>query len=540
MKKTLAVLLAALFCAVWVLGCGQSGNTPAKESTAASSETQTEGTKATETTKETEAETTVETSKEEDTSESEVDPKDVYKARFILCVVNDNWPHQDLVNEHVAEISRRDLKDVEIEIVPLSFSAMLNQIPLMMAANEQIDVYWSSATDDHYEQGYCVDLMQYKDILQPAITLLGEEDIMASRHQGRLLCLPPQTERTHSVGMAMRTDILKECGFDPETINGAGVDAAFEKAEEIYKAVHEKYPDMRVIAGKKATALPCFTYSADSLGDGYGVLDNYGETFDVVNLYETEFYKKAVSYMKKWFDLGYVQRDLAVSEDNYESQVKSGAAFGGFGPMKPDSDAEKRDQCAHEMTIFHFTKEMLGAYGGGSGYTIGGTSKDYEKAAKALNYCFTSGEFNDTINWGVEGEDWVEIAENVAAYPEGMNNENRTYHNAYGWLYPNQRVGHVWEGNRANIYTEIYPEAEKNAIRSCAYGFLFDKTDYLDTIGALNNIKDEYNSMIGSGGIDDVDGKIKEFCDRLYGSGLQTVMDAKQEQLNAWREANGK
>ena len=100
MKKTLAVLLAALFCAVWVLGCGQSGNDPAKESTAASSEAQTEGTKATEdtkateTTKETEAETTAETSKEEDTSEAEVDPKDVYKARFILCVVNDNWRYK--------------------------------------------------------------------------------------------------------------------------------------------------------------------------------------------------------------------------------------------------------------------------------------------------------------------------------------------------------------------------------------------------------------------------------------------------------------
>ena len=57
-------------------------------------------------------------------------------------------------------------------------------------------------------------------------------------------------------------------------------------------------------------------------------------------------------------------------------------------------------------------------------------------------------------------------------------------------------------------------------------------------VGALNNIRDEYVNDLGAGALDP--SKIEELNSRLYGSGLQSIMDAKQEQLNKWREENGK
>ena len=174
----------------------------------------------------------------------------------------------------------------------------------------------------------------------------------------------------------------------------------------------------------------------------------------------------------------------------------------------------------------------------GSGYAISGTAPDPEQAARLLNYVFLSREFNDTINWGVEGLDWVEIDDNVAGYPEGVSVTNQGNHNSYGWVYPNQRVGHVWEGNDPVMYTEIYPKAEEEAWRSWAYGFSFDQTEFYDTILALANISDEYVYALASGSMDP--SKINELNSRLYGSGLQSIIDAKQEQLNRWREENNK
>ncbi|MBQ1376617.1 MAG: DUF3502 domain-containing protein, partial [Lachnospiraceae bacterium] len=108
------------------------------------------------------------------------------------------------------------------------------------------------------------------------------------------------------------------------------------------------------------------------------------------------------------------------------------------------------------------------------------------------------------------------------------------------WAYPNERIAHVWKGNAPNMYTEIYPAAEKDSHRTIAYGFVWDNSDHQDTIAALNNIKSEYLYKVASGDVPDMDAEIKKFNDRLYSSGLQTVMDAKQEQLDAWRKANGK
>ena len=155
-----------------------------------------------------------------------------------------------------------------------------------------------------------------------------------------------------------------------------------------------------------------------------------------------------------------------------------------------------------------------------------------------MEFMFTNREFNDLINWGVQGEDWVENPNepNQAMYPEGMTAETQTYHNSYGWIYPNQRIAHVWENNEPNMYTEIYPNAEKDSHRTKAYGFIFDNTEYLDQIGALNNIRDQYWYTIGSGAVKDTEASIKEMNDKLYDSGLQTLMDAKQEALDKWCE----
>ena len=159
-----------------------------------------------------------------------------------------------------------------------------------------------------------------------------------------------------------------------------------------------------------------------------------------------------------------------------------------------------------------------------------------------MNYVFTSREFNDTINWGVEGIDWVESddpSKNVATYPEGMTAENATYHNSYGWAYPNERVAHVWDNNKPDMYTRIYPEAEAASKRSKAYGFQFVNSGWVDTEGAFKNIFDEYLYTIAAGAVADPAASIKEFNDKLYASGLKEYMEEQQKQLDAWAAENG-
>ena len=42
------------------------------------------------------------------------------------------------------------------------------------------------------------------------------------------------------------------------------------------------------------------------------------------------------------------------------------------------------------------------------------------------------------------------------AYPEGADVNAVGYHNDYGWIYPNQMVGHVWEGNEPDVWDSVH------------------------------------------------------------------------------------
>lgn len=569
MKKLIAVLLAALMCVSVLLACGGGSSDPSTkapegttaeskqdDTTAPAKEDTTAPAK--EDTTAPEKEDTTASEKEEDTTASESEkaeddgynwpsydyskgwPDETYDAVFILYVPNDGWPRTEQVQEYIRGLTKKDL-NISCTVKPFTFSSYTAQIPLMLAAGEQIDVLSVSNPALQYEQGYIVDLLDYEEYIADAIDWIGRDEVMASLNQGHLFTLPWQLERTHRYGMAMRTDILKEIGYDELEDRSANIDDALDYASEIFDKVREKYPDITIMGGPYNSPLPTNAQHTDALTDGYGVLDNYGAELKVINRFETEDFKKTVEAMKKWFDAGYVQKDIATAKDSYEQLVKAGNTFGGCCPMKPDSYAEKRDQCNHDMTIFYFREDMMTAYTGNPGYTVSGTAKDPVQAARLLNYVFTSREFEDAINWGEPGVDWVESEEdsNVAMYPEGVSVENQGWHNSYGWAYPNERIAHVWIGNDPKMYTELYPAAEKESHRTKAWGFIFDNTEWHDTIGAIDNIRDEYLYKISSGDIDDVEGEIKKFNDKMYASNLQALMDAKQEQLDKWAEEKG-
>ena len=526
MKKLIAVILAALMCASMLLACGGGGTTTVAP-TSGSQQGTTEGTKDSGTT----APTT-----------EDVPPAETYNAVFIMYVANDNWAHMDQVRAAIKDLTTKEL-NIAVDAIPMTFGSVGQQLPLMLSGNEQVDVLNQFAPIDYYEQGFILDMMPYWDKLQGVIEVFGEDEVRASLRDGKLLGFYPRMERTHRYGMAMRTDILEEAGYDPATINDQGVDKAYEVADEIFAKVHELHPELNVMGGTYSSAPPANTQHTDALNDGYGVLDNYGDSFTVTNYYESDYFKSSCEWMKKWYDAGYIAKDMPTCNDGYETLVRGGSAFGGCCPMKPDSDREKEDQCNHKMTIFYWREDMITAYTG-AGYAIGGTSKDPEQAARLMNYIFTSREFNDLINWGVEGVDWVENPDepNQAMYPEGMTAENQTYHNSYGWAYPNQRIAHVWINNEPNMYTEIYPNAELTSHKTKAYGFIFDNTPYIDQVGSFNNIRDQYiyGTTCGAGTKATVDENIDLINKELYAAGLQDYMDAKQAELDAWVAANGK
>lgn len=77
-----------------------------------------------------------------------------------------------------------------------------------------------------------------------------------------------------------------------------------------------------------------------------------------------------------------------------------------------------------------------------------------------------------------------------------------------------------------------------NAEKSIASGFLFDATGVATELTAVQNVYNEYQQQLEYGFLNPDTG-IPEMVNKMMNAGLQTIIDAKQAQLDEWLAAKG-
>lgn len=515
-KKIFATLMAATMAATVLAGCGGSSGSSAGSSASAPASQET-------------------ASGEADTSiDMEGEP---YTVNFCYLVAQEGADQQK-VNEAVNELTMREL-NMKVNMIPMTFGTYSNQIQLMLSSGEDLDIFPAFAANmaDYITSQYIVDLNDYEPYLTGVMDVMGEEDYYAGTVAGFLTGFPRMQERGYPAGLVVRKDIFDELGYKIEDFAGIRPDNwdDYQKITDLFAAVHEAYPDMVVLDGTVSLGTSTYAWT-DVLSDTFGVLENYGQTTTVTNWFETDQFYQLAKLHRTWFENGYESADIATNTDSGEIKMKAGNCFSFLLYYKPNTAAEKLSQTGYEVEVIELSDACKMTTGVASAvFSIANASKDKVKAAQFLNWAYTNGEFNDLINWGVEGLDWVEDENGNACYPEGVTAATCGYHNDYGWIYPNQFAGHAWVGNDADIWDQ-YKVYNDSMMTSKAYGFQLDTTPVATEIAQLNTVWSQYQKDVCFG-ILDPDTAIKEMNDAMYAAGLQTVIDEKQKQLDEWLAA---
>lgn len=446
--------------------------------------------------------------------------KEMYHAVMVYVVAQDSQD-QEKVNERFNELTREQL-NMEVTLMPMTFSTWGSQLPLMLAGGEQVDLFpmFSNNAVTYVASDYLVDLTPYLDNAPYIVEQLGMDMISCCSVEDFIYGIPTMKERTMPNAMVMRTDCLEAAGIDPTSIKTyEDITAAYEKVQKIY-------PEMIMFGGSgsggSAATPGGQTISFDGLGQvaGTGVLEDYGQTTTVTNFYESDYFRYLVDTVREWYLAGYVAKDMATSSDGGEAQMRAGNLFSYMTNCKPNTKQEKDDQTGYDTTIVQIDQNMLTTGGiNAISYGIGSGSPNPEKAMELLN-------------WGVEGVHWVEQEDGTANFPEGMTAENCGYHQNMGYILPNQFNSHVWAGNAPDIF-EQYKEIDKKAIVSKAYGFTPDLTGVADQVAAVTDVISQYIGQITTGSVDP-EPAIEDFNQALYNAGLQDIIDAKQKQLDEW------
>ncbi len=543
-KRIVSLLLAATMVVTMLAACGTSSGSTDDSSGGSSGSSEVSGT---ETASPDSGDSSVTT-----TSSGEYSEENPYHLVFAYV---EFYEQDDSARKAVQEAINENMipeYHIEVELLPLEYSEYQSTIQLMLSGGDELDVmpvYYTDASSWISMGGVydMTDLMNTGEG-QAIKDALGEENAYVGTMNGVLYGFPANKESVELGGLCMRADICDELGITEEYGLAANKDEYdgtyydWSVAEEIFAKVKEAYPNMTPLYMFNTDQLVRFKFF-DELVDGFGVLDWEADrnSTTVVNKYETDTYKEAVTMLADWYDKGYIYKDAATDTQGTATMMKAGNTFSYLTAIKPGFLAEAESANSYDCYSIYFGDHKEGGISTTNvsffNTGIATNSRDPEMAFKFVSALYSDSEVMNLWQYGIEGVNYQVLDDGTAYFADGEDGTNYAYHQNTGWFMGNQFISYVWnDGSKTADYWTKLQSHNDWAEYSPAFGFMWDSTNYSTEITALKNAFETYRAALdtGSVGSANVESTLKKLNDALYAAGLQDVIDAKQEQLDKW------
>lgn len=440
------------------------------------------------------------------------------------------------VFEALSEYTKEKI-GVTVKPFTVNMSNYPQQINLMLSSGEQIDLMccyyqWFQSL---YSKGHLKELESLVESEgQGIVDAIGWDFLNAGRIG------------TGLYGLTTNRDLAKEYGFliDKEMAQRNNIDLdslhSFSDMEAAFEVIKVNEPGVTPVIGTEATyAAEYLIPGADLLTDGLGALLDYGEDLNVVNLYASDAYMEMAKMTRSWFEKGYISEDVVTSGENARSYFKAGTAFSALSTLKPGYAFKESKSIGKEMA-------QVGVMAPTTNTTVVQSiqwtvpeNTDYpEKAMQLLNLMYSDETVMNLLAWGIEGEHYEVLESGLIDYPEGVTGETSGYNLNAGWMFGNQFISHVWNGDSPTIWEET-DTFNREAKKSNAFGFSYDSSNVKTELAACSNVVSEYAVSLTSGLVDP-ETAIPEFVKKLETAGIDKIIAEKQSQLDAWAAENGK
>ena len=432
---------------------------------------------------------------------------------------------------------------VEAELLVLDFASYSQQMNLMMSGSEQLDeiitlggnLYLTGVQNRQYTDLEENGLLQTYG--QGIIDAVGMDFINACRVGGVLYGLPNNRDMAVGKGcFAFRTDILEAVGYQFQK-SGEIEKGTMDTINDLFAKIHAQFPDIEVY--RPVTGALGQNANVDYLGGNvYGVLMDSGSTLNVVNFFETDFYRNYCNQVYTWNRAGYISPDAEIDTTAVGDLVKAGvlAAYNTGG--KPGIKAQEGNLCGYDMTIIQTGVDFMSSSAvAGFPWVMPINTVDPVASMKWLNMIYTDADMMNTICWGLEGVHYVQGADGLLTFPSGVDASTSGYNHAMNWMFPNQYLLKVWTGDDPNLWTNMR-SFNNNSGKSKALGFAFDSSSVSTEMTSVINVYEQYQKSLEFGIMDPAEG-IPQMNSAMKSAGLEKIIAEKQSQLNAWATVNG-
>lgn len=438
------------------------------------------------------------------------------------------------MSDRMEEFLAYDYKDrmrkelnLEFDVAYLPWNDFFTQIPLMIAAGQQIDWTWHNpkVLMNYYNQGLLLPLDELLDTYGPDIKAnIPEVNIEVARSKdGQIAYIPmaytPTKNKFNS--FMVRQDILDSIGV-PE-IN------TIEDLEKAAAALNQHYPAMNVLGADSGISqffrgfydTPIeLLYSNKMIGINL-------ETNKVVNLTEDPAFRELSNTMRKWYENGWISEEVIKNPKDHKARMVSGnyLIIGGGISDPMDMTPAVRKNIPGAVLKEYSLDTWKGMYRVMSATDCSGipvTAKYPEKVMEWLNWISRSNDNFNFIAYGIEGKDFT----------IDNNKLNRITMDDlfYPWMFFNHKTMN-YPSYMSDEFIETFKTWDDDAIISDIFGLIFDLSVIDSQLEKLQIVYEEYVYPLTTG-TQEYDDLYEDLTKASREAGIDEILAELQRQVD--------
>ncbi len=454
-------------------------------------------------------------------------------------VPNDLQMVQDAINQIIEpRISTRVILEV------IDWGAFNDKVTMRFAAGEECGIVFTAPWINSYVQNVANGNLANLDELLPSKApglwaSMPKSTWEAARAKGHIYGVINQQIFPKPWGIEVRKDMVSKYSLDVASVKRWEDMEPFLLKVKDGEGITPEYWAAPQGGNSGDTYFMHQYWGIDPIDDSIGVVGIRAkdEKLQVLLLAQEQEYLDCMKLTRKFVDDGIIPKDL-LPPDEANAAVRAGKYIYMHHVEKPGNEAEIKNSFGYEWTIKNLTDPLILDTAGCTA-TLNGicaNCKHPENAMMILEQFNTDKDVYTLICRGIEGKHWVWVdkAQNLMGYPEGVTGETSGYNPNTDWMFGNQfnvayrdpsQIG-AWEATKVMNDT---------ATPSKALGFTFDRTNVKNEIAQVAAVNAELGQPINDGQVADVDKAIGEYVGQLKAAGIETIMQEMQKQLDAWK-----
>ena len=531
-KKLLALVLALVFVATLMTGCG---GTKSEDTPAAAEPTKAEATKA----EETKAAEAPAEAPGLDTSK---------KVELVFWMLGGPPKDLQIINDEVNKLTEKDLNCT----VKFNMTTWVDWTPkykLLLTSGQPVDLIFTAEWTDYQRYAKSGAFMALDDIVSKAApelwSFISKDYWDAVRIDGKIMTMPATWKEYVYDGFEYREDLRKKYGC-PEITSLETMEAYLDAIKKNEKGM---MPLMESVSGEDFA--PATSIVAEMLHPWldrgmpkYGLAAMDAKPRELYQYWGSAEHKADLDTFKRWADKGFWSRSILSSKEDFAAAFTNGtlaAKMAGINPVKYSQDivAVQSNHPDWEIGYFPFSKVtgvIHPVHPNHNGFAVPISSQNPDRAVAFFSKLVLDKQYNWLTEYGIEGTHFI----NDNGYYKMVGDQTTNgfqREGLCGWAWRNPE--YQLFDKSFDIVLDMFKEFDTYSTTDIFNGFAEDYTPYQTERESLIQVKAKYLQPLQAGLVKDVDAGLKKFMDEAKKAGIDKIQTEYIKQWTAYCDEMG-